>query len=293
MLQKTYNLFDFLMRHSFHYWIWTFCALFIIFDKVLHMPLELLNNFNFIPEFLINLSKIINTQPVEVPSVTPVVNVTVDNQEILSALNQINKSLVGLNENLSNMHVKLVENNVLTEANTNTVLETSRALYNINQLLNENVVSTLSETNSLIKINTEAQINIAKRIIVNIKDVNTSLFNMQGSLSYLAFTQNQILSGIQSTQDLVLQSYSSILNNQSVNFDILQGETSKLFTKINDIRNHNVELYQSLQKHFDNKLLQEHSEIIKQIREEIARPKISTTQVNTNSSWFDFFNNKK
>lgn len=292
MLQKTYSLFDFLMRHSFHYWIWTFCALFIIFDKILHMPLELLSHFNFIPEFMINLSKIINTQPIETSTAVPAINVVVENKEILSALTKMDQTLLTLSDNIVKLNIQLVENNALFQANVNTILDMSRILYNTNQLVTENVGSILQETNSLLKTNIEAQIKIAKRVIFTIQEVNKPLFNIQGSLSYLAFTQNQILSGVQTTQDLVLQSYSSILNNQIVSFDLVQGETSKIFTKINEVRNHNLSLYKQLTNDFDMKLCKQQSEIIEQIIAEFNRPKISSTEVNSMSSWSNFFNKK-
>lgn len=307
MLQKTYNLFDFLMRHSFHYWIWTFCALFIIFDKILHMPLELLSHFNFIPEFILNLSKIINTKPDDIADIVPNVNVAVDNKEVILVLNKIDQSIVGLTNGITDLNIKLSENNDLVQSHINTLLELSRVYYNNNQLLQDTVISTLQEVNLSIKTDTKAQIEIAKRLMsalnasnsilatidTNIANINIPIVNIQDSLNNILNTQKEFTSMCQNTQNLNLQNFNSIIEMQNLGFNAINDNINEIFGKIHEVRNHNLGLYQQLTKSFDVKLLEQQTEIVSQIAEEINRPKTSSTHAVTKSnSWSNIFDKK-
>lgn len=307
MLQKTYNLLDFLMRHSFHYWVWTFCLLFLVFDKVLHMPLELLSHFNFIPEYLLNLSKVINTKPEEIPATVSNLNVVVDIKEILSALSQINQNLVSLNENISNLNIKMAENHTLVQSNINMILETSRVMYNNNQLLNENIVAALQETNSLIKTDTEAQIKIAKRLVSifnesnnvldtinsNFLSINKPILSIHDSLNQILINQKDLYIMYQNIQDVNLQNYNLFIETQNANFVILQENIEKIFSKINEVRNHNIELYRKLDLNITSKFEGLDSKIVNQVIDELNRPKISSTNVSaSNKSWTNFFDKK-
>lgn len=307
MLKKSYNLLDFLMRHSFHYWIWTFCALFLIFDRILHMPLELLSHFNFIPEFILNLSKMVNTKPEEVADIVPNVNVVVENKEILSALNKINQSLLGLTEGITNLNIKLSENNELLQSNINKLLEISRLSYNNNQLFNETLVSTLQEVNSSIKIETEAQIKIAKHLTsilnesknslvaidTNISNINAPIDNMQESLTNILNIQKELISMHQNTQDMNLQGFNSIFQHQDTYFAYVDEQINSIFSKLQEVRNHNLTLHQQLTKTIDIKLVEQQNEIIHQIIDEMNRVKTTKTEVNTVKSWSGFFDKTK
>src|SRR3546814_12636079 len=86
MIKITSNIIGTIIKHI-HWCIWSFCLLYLVFDKALHLPLEFLYNFNFIPEFMLNWSKLINLKPIE--TIVPEINVTPsNNDEMIVALKE-------------------------------------------------------------------------------------------------------------------------------------------------------------------------------------------------------------
>lgn len=323
LTQRTLNIIDLLIRHSFHYWIWTFCALFLIFDKILHMPLELLNHFNFIPEFIINLSKIINTKPIE--ATIPEINVIPANNEELIVV--FKESIFLLQQEISLMSNKfdklfalLQDNTVLLQNQLNfqkelfTMVENKIASLNVSTDL-INISNKLQDMNAILQAQVESQVEMDIRIISQLKDTKTSLFTLNNNildinksilnldfnkplvslndvLNQIALNQNDFYSMYQNAQETNLQNINAILEAQQVSFNNIQENVNQVFSKVHEIRNHNLEVFRQLDKNIDFKLENMESKIVSQITDEINRPKTSSTSVSSNTSKLGFFNKK-
>lgn len=324
LTQKTLNLFDLLIRHSFHYWIWTFCALFIIFDKILHMPLELLSHFNFIPEFIINLSKIINSKSIEttIPEITVM---PANNDELIAAFREIISSLQQeisiMNSKIDNLIVLIQDNMVLLQKQLNfqkdlfIMVEKKLNSLNISKDL-INISYKLDDMNAILQIHGNTQVEVGSRVISHIKetktilstldnnilninksvlniDLNKPLSTVNDTLNQIVINQKNLFSAYQSNQELNLQNFNSILEMQNLGFNAINDNVNEIFSKMHEIRNHNLGLYQQLTKSFDVKLLEQQTDIVSQITEEINRPKTSVTQATTkSSSWSNIFDKK-
>lgn len=324
LTQRTLNLFDFLIRHSFHYWIWTFCALFIIFDKILHMPLELLSHFNFIPEFILNLSKIINAKPVETTIPEIIVNPT-NNDELILVFKE---SIALLQQEISLMNIKfdklvtLMQDNIIVLQNQlsfqkelSILIDKKLSSLNISKEL-VNIHCKLEDMNTILQVQGTAQVEIGSRVISHIKetktmlttldnniininksilniDLNKPLLNVTDILNQIVIHQKDLYSVYQNNQELNLQSFNSILEMQNLGFNTLNENINEIFSKVHEVRNHNLSLYQQLTKSFDIKLLEQQTDIVTQITEEINRPKTSVTQATAKSgSWSNIFDKK-
>lgn len=322
--QRTLNIIDLLVRHSFHYWIWTFCALFIILDKLLHMPLELLNHFNFIPEFIINLSKLSATKPVDVT--IPEINVIpTNNDELIGVLKE---SISLLHQELSLMSNKF--DKVLALLQDNTVLlqnqlNFQKELFNMVEFRLTNInVSTdlininnkLQDMNALIQALATSQVEMDSRILVQIKntvenlttlnnnildinksilnlDFNKPLVNINDALNQVVINQKDLHTMYQNTQDINLQGFNTIFQSQEAYFAHTQEQLNNIFSKVHEVRNHNLTLHQQLTKTIDIKLVEQQNEIIHQIIDEMNRIKTTKTEVNTVKSWSGFFDKTK
>jgi len=84
-----------------------------------------------------------------------------------------------------------------------------------------------------------------------------------------------------------------IEQKQNLGFNTLNENINEIFSKVHEVRNHNLSLYQQLTKSFDIKLLEQQTDIVTQITEEINRPKTSVTQATAKSgSWSNIFDKK-
>lgn len=95
------------------------------------------------------------------------------------------------------------------------------------------------------------------------------------------------------THTLISKSINLILETQNADFVILQKNIEKIFSKINEVRNHNIELYRKLDLNIISKFEGLDSKIVNQVIYELNRPKISSTNVSaSNKSWTTFFDKK-
>src|SRR3546814_5333375 len=90
--------------------------LYLVFDKALHLPLEFLYNFNFIPEFMLNWSKLINLKPIE--TIVPEINVTPsNNDEMIVALKEtillLEEQIIKINTKFDNLFVTLQDTSLI------------------------------------------------------------------------------------------------------------------------------------------------------------------------------------
>lgn len=315
MIQKTYNLIDFILRH-FHYCIWTLCLLLLVFDKIIHLPLDFLYNLNFIPEYFMNMSKIINIQP----STDVIVPETHNNQDTLINLNEefklLEQEIKNINESLSTITSQIKETNIITREQINTQIETARVLSNtitkIPKTDFSDLTSIIQENNSIAKGQTEINLKIVKRLFSNLNEysntlstINESIINMkdsliekssindvQNTLNIIISNQENLLESYNSLLDLNIQGFNSIHISQDSFFVDSQNSLNNTFNKINELRNHNIDIARQLDYNISNKVEGVGSDTVKQITEEINRPKSSSTGVNTNKSWSSFFDRK-
>lgn len=324
LTQRTLNIIDLLVRHSFHYWIWTFCALFLIFDRILHMPLELLSHFNFIPEFILNLSKIINTKPVDVT--IPEVNVIpTNNDELIAAFKE---SILLLQQEISLMSNKfdkvlalLQDNTVLLQNQLNFQKELFNMVENRMTSLSVstdliNISNKLQDMSAIIQAQAESQVEMDSRILVQIKntvanlttlnnnildinknilnlDFNKPLVNINDALNQVVINQKDLYTMYQNTQDIQLQGFNTLFQSQEAYFAHVDEQLNSIFSKVQEVRNHNLTLHQQLTKTIDFKLVEQQNEIIHQIIDEINRVKTTKTEVSTVKSWSGYFDKKK
>src|SRR5690606_25619391 len=133
-------------------------------------------------------------------------------------------------------------------------------------MLDDNIASILQENNALIKADTEIQVKIAKRVISTINDakvmlsvIDTNIINVNNTLSSFDFikpfeelkitltevvgNQKELDMLIQNSQDLSIQGFNSILEMHNINLDSTHVNMDKLLSKVNDVRNQNLDIY--------------------------------------------------
>lgn len=319
--KKTSNFIGTIVKHT-HWCIWSFCLLFLVFKEAITLPLDFLYNFNFIPEFILNLSKLMSSKPVEIITPNELPNYSEElfvslKLEILSLKEQV----AIMNNNFAKMFSVMQDNNLLIQKQLSSqkelfnMVEYKIASLNVSKDLGI-ITHKLQDINVVLEAQGSGQIELASRIISNIKetkavlttvdnnilninknilniDFNKPLVSLNDTLSQIVVNQKDLYTMYQNTQDINLHGFNAIFQSQEAYFIHNQEQIDKIFSKVHEIRNHNIGLHQQLYKNLDNKFLDQQNDIIRQVIDEINRPKVSSTEVTSKNSWSNFFDKKK
>lgn len=325
LTKKTSNLIGTIVKHI-HWNIWSFCLLCIVFKEYISLPLDLLNNFNFIPDFILNLSKYFNVKPMEI--VSPEINVIPTNYDELilvfkESILSLQQEVSIMNNNFNKLFVLIQDNNLLIQNQLGFQKElfasVQQKISSFNSTLTKDlsiITNKLQDINTILEVQGMGQVEIATRLISTIKeahsilasvdnnmliinknilsiDINKPLLSLNDTLNQIVINQKDLYAMYQNNQELNLQSFNLIIEMQNLGFNAINDNVNEIFSKMHEIRNHNLGLYQQLTKSFDIKLLEQQTEIVSQITEEINRPKTNVTQATTkSSSWSNIFDKK-
>ena len=321
MIRITTNLIGTIVKHI-HWCIWSFCLLFLVFKEVITLPLELLYNFNFIPEYILNLSKITSTKSIEVITPNELPNYS---EDLMSALKleilSLKDQMAIMNNNFIKLFSIMQDNNALIQQQLNSqkdlFMMVDQKLNSLNMLNDLKTINyKLQDISMILEAQSNGQIEIANRVISQIKDtksilttldndvlnINKSILNLDFNkpfisindvLNQMVINQKDLYTMYQNTQDMNLQGFNTLFQSQEVYFAHTQEQLNNIFSKVHEVRNHNLSLHQQLSKTIDIKLVEQQNEIIHQIIDEINRPKTSTTEINSVKSWSGFFDKKK
>src|SRR3546814_18519089 len=97
--KKTRDIIGTIVKHI-HWSIWSFCLLYLVFKETITLPFDFLYNFNFIPEFILNMSKMLAIKPIE--TVIPEINVMPTNNDEI--INVFKSSILSLQQEISLMN---------------------------------------------------------------------------------------------------------------------------------------------------------------------------------------------
>lgn len=322
--KKTRDIIGTIIKHI-HWNIWSFCLLFLVFKEAISLPLDFLYNFNFIPEFILNLSKLLISKPVE--AIVPEVIANPTNEEQLITILQNNILLLQqeisiMNTNFSKLFTIIQDNNILMQKQISYQKELSilieQKLSNLsitNDIIKTDLSKHLNEIIKTLRLQANGQLEQANKLIFHINenkdlltlisnktstidksilnlDINKPLVSIQDTLNQIHTNQKDLYLNYQNIQDINLQSFNSILEAQHINFNNLQENLDRIFSKVNEVRNHNLDLYRQLDTSFNFKLEHTESKIVNQITDEINRPKTYNTEATKQNGLLGYFNPK-
>jgi|SRR5690554_605890 len=310
LTKKTKNFIGTIIRHI-NWSIWSFCLIYLVLDKMLHLPLDFLSNFIFIPESLLNISKMFITEPVE--SIVPEITVIPSHNDVIiqsfqNTILLLQEQFVVLNNNINNLLLVLQDNNALIQKQLNfqkeLVVIIDSKLNNLNiskDIINLN--EKLRSIESILQIQGTGQVEIASKVISNIKETNNLLnildsnltkpiLNVQDTLTQVITNQENIQNTNTQILDVNLQGFNSIFMAQDTYFMEIQSNLDKTFSKIHEIRNHNLEIAKHLDHNISIKLDEFGTGIVDKVSDEINRPKVSSTEIKGKTSWSNFFDKK-
>jgi len=323
LTKKTSTFIGTIIKHI-HWCIWSFCLIYLVLDKMLHLPLEFLYNFSFIPESILNLSKIISEKPIE--TTIPEINVIpAHNDELIAVFKDsialLQQEISLMNSKFDKLFALMQDNTVLLQKQLTfqrelfTMVEQKISSLNVSKEL-KTLSYKLQDISGILEVQGVGQIEIANNIISQIKDTKTSLIALNNNvldinksilnldfnkplvsvndvLNQIAVNQKDLYVMYENTQNLNLQGFNTLFQSQEAYFIHNQEQIDKIFSKVHEIRNHNIGLHQQLYKNLDIKFLDQQTEIINHIIDEINRPKSTTTEVNAVKSWSGFFDKTK
>lgn len=323
LTKKTSTLIGTIVKHI-HWCIWSFCLLFLVFKEVATLPLEFLYNFNFIPEFILNISKLTSSKPVE--TTIPEINVIpTNNDELIVVLKEsislLQQEMSIMNSKFEKLFALMQDNTVLLQKQLTFQKElfamVEQKISSLNVLNELRALSyKLQDMNAILQVQTEANAELSSRIISQIKDTKTNLatlnnnvldinksilsldfnkplVNINDALNQVVINQKDLYTMYQNTQDIQLQGFNTLFQSQEAYFAHVDEQLNSIFSKVQEVRNHNLTLHQQLTKTIDFKLVEQQNEIIHQIIDEMNRVKTTKTEVNTVKSWSGFFDKTK
>src|SRR3546814_2390872 len=127
--KKTSDIIGTIVKHI-HWSIWSFCLLYLVFKETITLPFDFLYNFNFIPEFILNMSKMLAIKPIE--TVIPEINVMpTNNDEIInvfkSSILSLQQEISLMNSNFNKLFSIMQDNNNLIQQQLGYKKEIGRA----------------------------------------------------------------------------------------------------------------------------------------------------------------------
>lgn len=303
MIQKTLTLIDFIIRHI-HYMFWSLCLFLLVFYHFLHLPLDILHNFNLLPQFIFDWANLL------APNTTEVVVSQINTTQIEQELTKLNVQLQNINQNI----ILLVNKQQIIN-----IPDYSQQFINLSELqknLNNNIVALLNDTNNLLKTDIQTTLTLGRatnntlkeshQLLMNLTSLNNNINNIlvhtdlvkpltiiNTSLSKLINQQENVQSTLLQLESLNINGFNSIHLLQDNYFIELKNQIAENVDKIQELRNHNSSLFSNLIKQNEIQLTTFEDNIVSSLTEIINQKIVYNTKVNTNQNWLpDFWNTK-